>query len=94
MKNRRCILVASMLGSAAVLLGGCASGGSTKSTDVRHIRSNLTPGLSTSAQRHTEVNNSLAIMSNQHFRLLHEDLGRTLMYLDRPSRLTPAPVAH
>jgi hypothetical protein len=88
--------LASMLSvvAASALLGGCSSGGSTAKTDVRHIRSNLTPGLQTSAQRHHEVNNSLAIMSNQHHRLMHEDLGRVLLYIDRPSRLTPAPVAH
>lgn len=96
MKTRRCLVVASMFGlvCAGSLLGGCAGSTNTSRTNVGHIRGNLTPELRTGAQNRDEVHNSLAIMTNQHFRMMREDFGRTLMYVDRPTRLTPYPVAH
>lgn len=95
MKTRRSVLVASLLvaGAFSSTLTGCGSTNSS-ATSIGHLRSSLTPELSTLAWRPAEVSNNLAIAQNQHFRALNEDIGRLLLYVDRPTRLTPAPVGY
>lgn len=93
MKTRRFVLVASALAIGAFGMTGCGST-NTRQTGVGHLRNNLTPELSTLAWRHAEVNNHLATARNQQFRSMNEDLGRVLLYVDRPTRLTPSPVAY
>ncbi|RMH11213.1 MAG: hypothetical protein D6695_09675 [Planctomycetota bacterium] len=93
MKNRRFALVASLLATAAFgsALTGCTG---AQKTSISHLRSRLTPELTTLGYTSHEVYNNLAVARNQHFRALPEDIGRLVLYVDRPTRLTPAPVAH
>ncbi len=93
MKTRRFVLVASAVAVGTLGMTGCGST-NTRQTGTGHLRNNLTPELSTLAWRHEEVNNHLAITRNQHFRALNEDLGRVLLYVDRPTRLTPSPIGY
>lgn len=95
MKNRRFALVASLLvaGTLGSALTGCGST-DTRNTSIGHIRGSLTPELTTLAWRPAEVRNNLALAQNQYYRAMGEDIGRVLLYVDRPTRLTPAPVGH
>lgn len=95
MKTRRSVLVASLLvaGAFSSTLTGCKSTNSS-ATSVGHLRGSLTPELSTLAWRPAEVSNNMAIANNQYFRAMNEDVGRLLLYVNRPTRLTPSPVAH
>lgn len=95
MNIRRVTLVASLLvaGTLGSALTGCGST-DTRNTSIGHIRGNLTPELTTLAWSPAEVQNNLALARNQYIRAMNEDIGRVLLYVDRPSRLTPAPVGH
>ena len=55
------------------------------------LRADPTPELDTLYQRPVDVDNSMAIMSDENWRMFTEDLGRAF-YTDRPSRLTREPV--
>lgn len=92
MNTRRTTLALSVLGLvAASALSGCAS---SKDTSIQALRGHPTPELKTIAMTPDMVKNQRSITLNQHFRALPEDVGRLLLYTDRPTRLTPYPVAH
>jgi hypothetical protein len=91
MNTRRTALAVSILGlGAASTLSGCVSNG----TSIQALRNNPTPELQTLGSTRDMVNNRLSIMHNQFNRALAEDIGRTLLLIDRPTRLTPSPVAY
>jgi len=92
MNTRRTALAISFLGLAAIsTLSGCAT---SKDTSVAGIRSHLTPELGNISRTKDEINNSRAITVNQMHRALGNDIGRLLLYTDRPTRLTSHPVAY
>lgn len=73
-----------VLAASAASLAGCNNPG---------IRYNLTPGMMGTTTRFTDKQNNLAVTRNLNYRQLWDDLGR-LGLADRPSRLTPVPMAH
>lgn len=59
---------------------------------VDRYRNNLTPEVDTLSMTHDEIENRSAIMRDQNFSQINSDLQR-FWFFDRPSRLTPHPVA-
>lgn len=90
MRAKRPALVGSMI-LATGLMTGCYTGGGSPLGRDAQLRSNATPELMTLYQRQVDVDNSLAVMSNENWRMFVQDMGRA-WYTDRPSRLTPEPV--
>lgn len=79
---------------SVALAGGCAANNEvTYAGDVGAIRANPSPMMGDLHRSEHAIRNDLTVMSDENLRMMREDVGRTL-YLDRPSRLTPAPVAH
>ncbi len=72
-----------ILAAALVLATGLVTGCGRSAT----LRSNPTPELVTLYQRPVDVDNAMAIMSDENWRMFTQDLGR-VFYTDRPSRLT------
>ncbi len=83
MRASRPALAASVL-IASGLLAGCYSGSVGRDAA---LRSNPTPELMTLHQRPVDVDNAIAVMSDENWRMFSQDLGR-VFYTDRPSRLT------
>jgi hypothetical protein len=52
---------------------------------------NPSPELATAAQTEDQVANQMAITADVNRRGIRGDLGRTVFYTDRPSRLAPYP---
>ncbi len=77
------------LSVAALLLGGCYS--NTAAGRDAKVRGNLTPELSTLAQRPIDVDNRTTLTFDENLRMANEDWNR-LWLLDRPSRLARARV--
>jgi len=75
------------LALAAVALTGCRSD-DPYNVSYSAISGNLTPELSTMAQRPVDVDADLALINNFNLRMLGEDLGRVFM-TNGPSRLSP-----
>ncbi|MFG0285796.1 MAG: hypothetical protein ACF8R7_15380 [Phycisphaerales bacterium JB039] len=78
---------------AIVMLGVCAAASLTGCAS-RHarIRANPTPELHTLTGRYVDQQNDFAIMWDENVRMLRQDWDR-FWYVDRPSRLTPEPIA-
>lgn len=74
--------------SAGALLAACSG---CNSTGIHALRSNPTPELLTSVESPTEAANSYAIQKNLNLRMIFDDAARAI-YIDRPSRLNPAPI--
>jgi len=72
-----------VLGASGIALTACNNAG---------IRYNLTPGMMGVNTRFSDKQNNIAITRNMNRRELWDDLGR-IGLLDRPSRLTPVPLA-
>ncbi len=71
--------------AGALAATGCSS------TGISALRSNPTPELLTSVESPTEAANSYAIQKNLNLRMMLDDAARGI-YIDRPSRLNPAPI--
>lgn len=84
--NARFALVA-IAGASVLALVGCSS----KGTSIHALRSRPTPELLTSVESPTEAANSFAIQKNLNLRMMLDDAARVI-YIDRPSRLNPAPI--
>jgi len=84
--------VSLVLGAAALaaLAGMAGPAGCSKH---QQIRTRPTPELWSLHARPTDANNQIAVTANENWRMFWEDMGR-LWLLDRPTRLTPAPVPH
>lgn len=92
MNTRRTALAVSFLGLAAIsTLSGCAT---SNDTSIAGIRSHLTPELGNISRTNNEINNARAVTVNQMHRALGNDLGTLLFFSNRPTRLTPYPVAY
>ncbi|MHC4976468.1 MAG: hypothetical protein ACYTF7_07660 [Planctomycetota bacterium] len=89
MKRRAIILSALITASTTLTLTGCGS----TSTRLGAIRANPAPELHRLALTGAETKNSLATMRATNMRNFRSTLTRAL-YLDRPSRLTPAPIPY
>lgn len=89
--------IVSTLGALALLggvatLGGC--GAATPGESTTSIRLNPTPVEQTLYETQDDIDNRIyGITFDQNLLMMNEDLGRALL-LDRPSRLTPEPVAY
>ena len=79
------IAIATLGAAAALSLTGCASRNA-------QIRANPTPELYTLTGRYVDQQNDFAIMWDENVRMLRQDWDR-FWYIDRPSRLTPEPIA-
>lgn len=82
--NSRHLAVPILAGFAFVAVG-CSP------TGIRALRAHPTPELLTSVESPTESANSYAIMKNLNLRMMFDDAARVI-YIDRPSRLSPAPI--
>ncbi|MFG0257858.1 MAG: hypothetical protein ACF8GE_08160 [Phycisphaerales bacterium JB043] len=89
MKRRAIALCAITAATASITLVGCGS----TSTRLGAIRSNPAPELHRLALTHNEAKNSHAITRSTNIRNFRSTLTRAL-YLDRPTRLTPAPIPY
>jgi hypothetical protein len=70
--------------AAGLLAAGCNSN-SAAGRDAA-VRANLTPELKTLAQRPLDVDNRVALTTDENLRMANQDLGRVFLF-DRPSRL-------
>jgi hypothetical protein len=66
-------------------LGGC------QSTQLDEIRADVSPMETTEIDRWDDMKNQMTVTNDTNVRLFWSDMGRLLL-LDRPSRLTPAPM--
>lgn len=83
--KRTRLLSLTVAAGALALTVGCSS------TGISALRSDPTPELLTSVESPTESANSYAIMKNLNFRMMLDDAARAI-YINRPSRLNPAPI--
>lgn len=90
--HRTLTLAASALAAAAVL-SGCSSRNVPPGESITAIRGNLTPELMTLWQTQDDVDNRIAITSDENWLMFTQDLGRAFFF-DKPSRLTPEPIAY
>lgn len=95
MKNRsiraNSILIA-LVGLTSAGLGGCLGQNTGETTTA--IRLNPTPVEQTLYQTQDDIDNRMfGITFDQNFLMMTEDAGRVLLF-ERPSRLTPEPVAY
>lgn len=79
--------------AAGGMLSGCYAGGGSATGIDAQIRADPTPEMQTLYQRQVDVENSLAIWSDENWRMFNQDLGRAF-YTDRPSRLTREAIPH
>lgn len=77
-------------GAAFVSAIGCATGGDPH---VSRFRSNPTPVMHTLGKTNVESANRMALVRDHNGRALNSDAGRFFL-TDRPSRLSPEPVAY
>jgi hypothetical protein len=83
--TRHRFVAAALSAGVLALVAGCSS------TGISALRANPTPELLTSFESPTESANSYAIMKNLNLRMMLDDAARVI-YIDRPSRLNPAPI--
>ena len=76
---------------AAAALVGCHS--NNDSVSYGYIHHHLTPELEGTVERPVDISRNFAVASNENFRMLHDDIARTL-YTDHPSRLSPFPITY
>jgi len=86
MKTRTNRLAALALVATGVAIAGCGY-----DSRWEELKFDPTPELATLHQTHVDTQNSYAIMSNENWRMINQDLLR-FFYLDRPSRLTREPI--
>mgnify|MGYP000001381065 CR=1 FL=1 len=77
----------------AIALAACAFGACSGDRQLRSVRGNLSPNLSTLHQRPVDVGNMVALTNDTNGRMVWADYFRAA-HLDRPSRLTPEPMPH
>ncbi|MEZ6242443.1 MAG: hypothetical protein R3B57_05310 [Phycisphaerales bacterium] len=90
--TRRAVRNTIALAATAALLAGCSSG-PKHAGNVGKYRNNPSPALTTLAKRPADNRNSLAIMEDTNWRMFWED-GARVLYIDRPSRLSPKPIPY
>jgi len=90
MRRRSPVVLAACLVAPVVAIGmsGCA-----KSTRVGQIRAQPAPEMKTLDRTAAERKNNWATVRGTNVRNFNSTVGRFL-YLDRPTRLTPAPVPY
>lgn len=81
----------SVTASTAVCASILALSTGCSSNSISGLRLSPTPEVITLAQTPDDVANEMAIMSNMNLRMMREDLSRGML-LNRPSRLSPAPI--
>ena len=86
----RCVLPC-VIAASALALTGCGS--SSKYPGHSKVAGNLTPDMMGLYTRPIDKNNNYTLSTNETWRMFWDDLGRVSL-LDRPSRLTPVPLAH
>lgn len=74
-------------------LGACGGTSGLEGESLTAIRLNPTPSEITLHQTRDDINNRRTITFDENFLMLNDDLER-LMLFERPSRLTPYPVAY
>jgi hypothetical protein len=74
-----------LAGIALTALSACSK------TGIGALRADPTPELLTSVESPTESANAYAIQKNLNLRMILDDASRAI-YIDRPSRLNPAPI--
>jgi hypothetical protein len=84
-------LVLGLAATSSLTLVGCSSSPEDTSHDA--IASNLTPELVTLNQREVDYSDAMSVTFNSNWRAMWGDIARGLL-IDRPSRLTPMPIAH
>lgn len=85
-------LLASAAVTALVGLSGCVTNYSEHPGHAE-VRGQVTPELITLDEREIDSDNRIGITNNANLRMLWMDLRRAML-LDRPSRLTPYPMAY
>ena len=84
--NARTRIAAMALAGVSVLaLTACSK------TGIGALRADPTPELLTSGESPTESANAYALQKNLNLRMILDDAARSI-YIDRPSRLNPAPI--
>ena len=79
-------------GTALVGLSACVTNYSEHPGHAE-VRGQVTPELITLDEREIDSDNRIGITNNANLRMLWMDLRRAML-LDRPSRLTPYPMAY
>lgn len=80
-----------LVAMSSLALVGCSSAPEDTSHDA--ITSNLTPELLTLNQREVDYSDAMSVTFNSNWRAMWGDIARGLL-IDRPSRLSPMPIAH
>lgn len=70
-------------------LTGCSA--DPMATDFKSVKSNLSPELTSVAERDEDIDRNIATTFEQNGRMFWNDLGRA-MYVDRPSFMSPYPI--
>ena len=89
--NARQIRLVTRLAASAAVGTLLVSAVGCSSTGISSLRRDPTPELLTSVESPTESANSWAITKNLNFRMMLDDAARVI-YINRPSRLSPAPI--
>ena len=95
MSNRSSRLALTVVALAATaLLGACGGTDNLQGEDINAIRLNPTPIEQTHTQTRVDLDNRIyGVTFDQNLLMANSDLLRALL-LERPSRLTPYPVAY
>ncbi|QOJ00187.1 MAG: hypothetical protein HRU70_06680 [Phycisphaeraceae bacterium] len=80
--------------AACVGLSGCGSNHTTSGESLTAIRLNPTPAEVTLTQTKDDIDNRVfGITNDQNLMMFWSDMGRVGLF-ERPSRLTPEPIAY
>lgn len=89
--NMRGVTAGVLVLAGLAAFAGCASS-KTSEGRAAELRSNLTPELDAMAERKVDIQNQEALTLDENGRMLREDWQRFWL-MERPSRLSPYPVA-
>lgn len=91
MKKR---VATAVLGLSVIAIAGCGGGGEEKQVNYKtEIRSVPAPKLRTLSQRREDTKNETVLTLDTNARARWAEIRR-LLFLDRPSKLTPEPMPH
>jgi len=72
-------------------LAGCENLAPPPGESVTAVRLNPTPELQSVTKRQDDIDNTVTFAMDEGWRAAASDMARTVLYVDRPSRLDPYP---
>lgn len=84
------VVIGTIIMAAGLVAGGCA-GPAKPGESTTQVRLNPTPELQGVSTSQDDIDNRVTFTMDEGFRAMTTDFARTIIYVDRPSRLDPYP---